>query len=352
MPFTRPTLQQLIDRNESDYASRLPGSDPRLRRAFLNVMARIDAGSAHGLYGYLAYIFRQLFPDTAEAEFLERWADIWGVERKLATKSSGTATATGNNGSTISQGALLRRSDGVEFAVTENATIVSGVATVKLEATTAGSSGNTAASSTLTFQSPPPGVNSTVTVTANGLTGGTDVETDALLLQRLLLRIQNPPQGGAKHDYIAWALENAGVTRAWCYPLELGLGTVTVRFMMDGTYADGIPQAGDVAAVLAYIEERRPVTADVTVVAPVASPIDFNITLNINDTPEIRAAVEAELKDMILRDSEPGGTIYLSRINEAISRASGVFDHILNSPNANVVHPTGNIATFGSVTFT
>ena len=56
-------------------------------------------------------------------------------------------------------------------------------------------------------------------------------------------------QGGAEVDYVQWALGVPGATRAWCYPLEMGMGTVTVRFMMDNLRADedGFPRQGDVA---------------------------------------------------------------------------------------------------------
>ena len=68
---------------------------------------------------------------------------------------------------------------------------------------------------------------------AGGLAAGSDAETDESLRARVLRRIQKPPQGGAGYDYVAWALEVPGVTRAWVYPAEMGLGTVTVRFVRD-----------------------------------------------------------------------------------------------------------------------
>lgn len=325
--------------------------DARLRRSFTNIIARVMAGLAHGLYGFLSFIFRQLFPDTAESEYLERWSNFWGVPRKAATKATGVLDCTGTDGATVSVGDKLSRADGVQFEVTVGGTISGGVLSITVEALDAGLDGNTDATTELTFVSTPSGVDSITTVDANALTGGTDLEDDESLLPRLLDRIQTPPQGGSENDYITWALEVPGVTRAWVYPQELGAGTVTVRFMMDDTYPDGIPLAADVATVQAYIDDLRPVTADVTVVAPVASALDIDITLNIETGSEVEAAVQTELAALILRDAEPGGTIYLSRINEAISIATGEFDHSLDDPVANVTHTTGQIATLGTVTF-
>lgn len=350
MPFTRPTLPELIDRAAADIESRLPDADARLRRSVLNVLVRMHAGSVHGLYGYLDWLAKQLMIDTAELEHLNRWASIWGVTRRAATAAAGNVTFTGTDGASIPAGTTLQRSDGVEYTTDALGTIAGGTATVAVTAVVAGAAGNADAGVALTLVSPISGVNSQATVAAGGLAGGADAEVDDLLRERLLARIQQPPHGGADFDYVAWALEVPGVTRAWVYPAELGLGTVTVRFMMDDTYADGIPQAGDVAAVQAYIDALRPVTAAVTVAAPIAVPLDITITLTPN-TATVRAAVEAELADLIRREAEPGGTLLISHIREAISSAAGETDHVLSVPAADVAHGTGEIATMGVVTW-
>lgn len=352
MSFNRPSLSELIDRAIAEFDSRLPDSDPRLRRSFLNVMARVIAGFIHGLYGMQEYFFRQCFPDTAEQEFLRRWGSIWGINIKEATKASGVTQATGVDGATIASGEELTRSDGARFKTTALGTIAAGIANLSIEALDAGADGNTLTSSTLTFVSTPTDVNSETTVQSPGLSGGTELENDESYLSRILDRIQTPPQGGSSQDYLTWALANPGVTRAWVYPLELGAGTVAVRFMMDDTYGNGIPLAGDVTDVQAYIDERRPVTADVTVSAPVAVVMNFTIDLGATDTPAIRTAVEAELKDMLRRDAEPGGTILISHIREAISIATGEEDHVVSVPAGNVNHTTGQIATMGTITWT
>jgi len=348
--FIRPTLQELIDRVSADINARLPGADSRVRRSILDAITKMDAGAIHGLYGYLDFIARQAFPDSAEKEYLDRWASIWlDVPRKIATKATGPISLTGVNGSAIPLDAILTRADGIQYKTTTSASIASGVATVSVQALVAGASGNAASATPLTFVSPLIGVNATAST--GSIAGATDTELDPDLLDRLLARIKQPPHGGSQSDYVQWALSVPGVTRAWCNPLELGAGTVTVRFVMDATYANGIPLSGDVAAVAAYIAPLRPVTAVVTVVAPVAAPLSFTIDLRLADTPAIRAAVEAELRDLILRDADPGGGLLLSRITEAISISTGEQDHALTSPAANVTTAAGQIVTFGSITW-
>jgi uncharacterized phage protein gp47/JayE len=151
--------------------------------------------------------------------------------------------------------------------------------------------------------------------------------------------------------YAAWAKEVAGVTRAWVFPGELGAGTVTVRFVRDDDDTTIIPDGAEVSAVQGYIDARRPVTAQVTVVAPAAVPL--NLTIDITpDTAATRAAVESELRDLLSRDEVvPGGTILLSELRTAIGIAEGISDYTLVSPAASVTHTTGQMPIFGVITW-
>ncbi|RMG60291.1 MAG: baseplate J/gp47 family protein [Gammaproteobacteria bacterium] len=350
MPYNRPDLPTLLARIRADIAQAFPGADATLRRSVFGALAAALAGLAHGLHGRLDWEALQLMPDTAESDRLDRWASIWGVTRKPPAAAAGLVDCTGDDGVLIPAGTLFQRSDGIQFLSEADAIISGGVASVSVSAVDPGLAGNTDALAHLTLVSPIAGVDSQALVAAGGLGGGADTETDDALRARLLARIQEPPHGGASFDYVSWALEVSGVTRAWCYPLELGPGTVSVRFMMDDAYADGIPQPADVDAVQAHIDAVRPVTASVTVAAPVAVPLDFTIRLVPNDAAT-QAAVQAELKDLIRREAEPGGTLLLSHIQEAISIAAGETDHTLVTPTADVTHNTGEIATMGTITW-
>lgn len=351
MGFSRPTLTELIDRVVSDMSSRVLGVDGAvLRRSLLGVIARAEAGAVHLLYGYLDWIAKQAFPDTADTEYLDRWSVVWGVSRKAATFASGNVTFTGTNGASIPAGTILQRQDGQQYATSANATISGGSATVAVDAVLAGLSQNLIAASSVFLVSPISGVQSTVTVAAGGLTNGTDSESDDRLRDRLLRRIQQPPQGGAATDYEQWALEVAGVTRVWVYPNQMGLGTVSVIFVTDDAVGGIIPDSGKILEVEEYIEARRPVTADVYVSAP--TPVELDMTINLSpNNSTVRAAVTAELEDMIRRDAEPGGTIMISRLREAVSIATGEADSVIVAPTGNVTHSSGEICVLGEITF-
>ncbi len=348
MPFNRPTLSELIDRNRGDIDTRLPGADSALRHSVLDVLARMHGGAMSGVYGYLDFLAQQILPDTADGEFLARHASNWGIRRKAAIAATATANATGVNGTAIAAGTQALRVDGQAYRVTETAVITDGAATLSIEAIEAGPVADLTIGTVLTLSSTIVGVNASIAVSAAGTSGAIE-EDDASLLARLLDRIRTPPRGGSSNDYRAWALAQPGVTRSWVYPGWMGIGTVGVAFVMDQR-EDIIPLEADIEAVQAALDVLRPVTADVVVFAPTPDPLDIVLRV-VPNTAAVRDAILAELADFFAREAEPGGTIYRSRLSETVSLAAGEFSHSLELPDNDFTPEPGYIASLGAVTF-
>lgn len=169
--------------------------------------------------------------------------------------------------------------------------------------------------------------------------------------QRLLDRLRNPPRGGTAYDYEFWAKEVEGVTRAWCFPKELGIGTVVVRFATDGETENGIPTEEKVAEVQAHIEENAPVPADITVVAPEAQVVNFTIGDLLPSNETIKAQINAELEALLIREGAPGKILYLSHIQQAISSVEGEENHVLVSPTEDIVCGNTKILVMGEVSY-
>ncbi len=348
MPLLRPSLKTLVERIATDIEAKLPGADARLRRSNLTVTAAVQAAVAHGLYGYLQEIAKEAMPDTA-VEWLERHAANWGVFKLAAVKATGPVTMTGNAGIVVEAGELVQRSDGIQFEVVADTTLTGGTASVTLRAMVAGQIGNTAASSALLFVSPVAGINSNAVVGVGGIVNGTDTEDLESLRSRMLKKIRRPPQGGSVSDYENWCLEINGVTRVWVRPLYSGAGTVQIFFVRDND-ASYIPDAGEVTTLQNYIDTLRPVTAVVTVAAPTDTPTAMTIALT-PDNADTRAAVTAQLKDVFLREAEPGGTILLSHLREAVSIAAGENNHVMTVPSADVTATAAQILSLGTITW-
>ncbi len=351
MPLERPTITQLVDRIQADLAARIPGSDPRIRRSMLDVLARSLAGFVHGAYGFAASVAADLFPDTATSASLDRLAAIWGVARGEAAYSFGDATTTGTNGVVVPAGTVLVRGDGLQYTTQAAGTIASGTVTVPIRSVDASEAANAVASTPLYLQSPQGGVNSPMTVAAGGLVGGADQESDDSLRSSLIARISAPPQGGSRVDFERWTFEaEAAVTRRWVFDPASTSGLVTVSIICD-EQSPITATAGQIAAVQAYLDARRPLGSRVSVGTPTLSNLNLTITGLSPDTTEVRAAIAAELRDMLIRDASPGGTVLVSRIREAISVAAGESDHSLTTPSANVSHSAGVLPVLGTITY-
>ncbi|WP_433767289.1 baseplate J/gp47 family protein [Pseudomonas putida] len=341
MPFETPSLPVLIKRTQSDLAS------DSLRQSDAQVLARTLSGAAYGLYGYLDWIAEQILPDTADESTLERIAALrLNQPRKPAQAAIGSVSFNATAGAVLDVDTLLQASDGRTYKVTAARTSVNGVNSTTIAALEAGSLGNADAGLALTLVQPIAGiVGNSFVVLAPGLSGGVARESLESLRSRVIRSYRVIPHGGSASDYETWALEVPGVTRAWCRGGFLGPGTVGVYIMRDDD-PQPVPNAEQLAEVQAYIDPLRPVTAEVHVQAPVQVPVVYQLKLT-PDTSAVRAAVEAQLRDLHNREADLGEKLLISHIREAISSSSGENDHVLTSPVADVNAAANQLLTFG-----
>lgn len=111
------------------------------------------------------------------------------------------------------------------------------------------------------------------------------------------------------------------------------------------------PAPGDdlVKAVRDHILPLAPVAGGgLFVFAATEKSIPVTVAL-AKDTPEIRTAIIAELNALMLRDGAPSGKIYVSRISEAISLATGEVAHQLRVPAADVVLGKTELPVLGNI---
>lgn len=354
MPWATPLLSEVRKLVRDHIAGSLPGADATVPNSVLRVMADANAGLAHLTLLYIDWLADQIMIDTAETEWLDRFAVIWLPEgRKSATFATGEVTATGANGTVVPLAALLTGSNGIEYETLAEIVIGAEATSVNVRALDPGVIGNVETGQTLDFQDVPVGANSSVTVVSPGIGGGVDVESDELLRARVLERVRQPPMGGAAHDYVAWAKAVPGVTRAWA-AAEQGPGTITVRFLMDELRAvdDGWPLAEDLQTVADYIDQKRPVTVmDTYVVAPIKEFVAITISNLLPNTVAVKAAIEASLESMLFVKASPGQTIYEAWISYAIMTAPGVQSFNLVTEGDFVMPSIGHMAVLGTLTF-
>lgn len=332
MPFTSPTFEAIRQNILRDIVNLLPDADTSEDSDYY-IRASSVASVATGIYQHQAWIVRQIFPDTADTEYLEWHCRIRDIYRKSQTTATGLIGVTGEVNATAAAGYVINRGV-LSYTTSASVTIgADGTATVEAVAGQAGSAGNTLAATSGIFASTPAGFDSTVTIGIMG--GGSDQETDAEMLARLLDVIRRPPAGGNKYDYKRWAMSVEGVTGAYVYPLRRGLGTVDVVI----TSADGAPSAEILLATQTYIDSVRPVTAkNLLILAPTFKVVDLDIKVSLDGVTLAAAttAIQASLTDYINR-LPPGDAFIRSQAEMLISEVTGVIDRTVIAPAGNVL---------------
>ncbi len=381
MPFARPPLSQLKMQVAQDLATELEGSDPLLRHSNLNITGKVQANMANLQYGYLDWIAKQAVPFTAGgpngAEYIQGWAALKNVFLKEASQATGTATFTGTDGRTLDIGTPLVRGDGVTYTTTSSGTVagssvtVSAIADADPEGLT-GAFGNCDAGTVLTLGTTIAGIQSNG-VAASDFTGGADLEDEDSFRSRMLGAYQAGAVLGRSVDYVTWAEEVAGVTRAWCKANGMGGGTVVVYFMMDISQAahGGFPQGsngvaaaedrdvvatGDQLAVANFIYTKQTNTALVYSVAPLPATQNFTISGLTGASTGTKNAIAAAISDVFVREGSPvQDVVELSDIEAAIAAVpltSGfVITQINGGAPGNITPALGYLPVLGTVAY-
>ncbi|MFD3249471.1 baseplate J/gp47 family protein [Rahnella aquatilis] len=331
MSFITPTFDEIRQDILRDINNLLPNADTGDDSDYY-IRASSVASVAAGIYQHQAWIVRQIFPDTADTDYLEWHSRVRSIYRKSQTSATGPIAVSGEAGSTALAGYVITRGE-LSYITTADVTIgADGTGTVQASASTSGSAGNTLAAASGIFSSTPTGFDSSVTIGI--MSGGTDNESDTDLLSRLLDVIRRPPAGGNQFDYKRWALSVDGVSAAYVYPLRRGLGTVDIVV----TSANGMSSNEIIAATQAYIDSVRPVTAKNTLVlSPTFHVIDIAVKVSLNgiDLPTATLAITVAITDYINRLA-PGEAFIRSQAETVISQITGIVDREIVSPSANV----------------
>lgn len=359
MPWPVPSAKTIAERIASAMEFSIsvvrPLVDPlaisravRSARGMLAMIGRAVALEAREIHDHVAWWGRQYFVDTAEDEFVQRHADIYGIVARTATFAVGKVDIEGAAGTPIPADLEIAGSDGTIFRTTETAIIgPNGGAAVSVIASIAGPAGNLEAGIRLRTVTAFPEINR-IAVAAEGIAGGAEAETPAELADATMAYIRQRPHGGAGFDYPTWLREKFAVRAVKPETDWIGRGSVGVIVAMkDGTSARA-PTESEMAEMLSYLGAPgsssgvRPVTAHVVIVPAEMRAIPITVRVR-PDTVATRAAVEEAFAAFVAtigdanddqNESPIGARIEPSRISEAISAASGEYAHDLISPSA------------------
>ncbi len=368
MSWATPTLEDLVTAQIRAFSANLEGADASLLVNNLRPVAKIIAGGLYELHQAMAKASDQKFVLTCEAGYLDRHGAEMKppLPRKSASRAGGVVALTSAGPATLATGAVLARSDGVQFTVEAGIVLpAAGTAEIRVTAVLPGSAGNTAASAVLSASSGLTGSASLV-VTAGGLGGGADAEQDEAYRARLLFSKAYPEHGGAAADWLRYALTVPGVTAAWIDPLAAGRGTVVIYPVFGLTRPSGIPTETERLLVKAALDIARPGAGLPVVRAATAVPVNVTISGLMPATPEVRNAVAVELAYAFARLGRVAGlsaahpsmpflatpaSFSRSWIWQAVANATGEERHAVEAPTSDITLTAGQIATLGAVSF-
>lgn len=358
MAWTVRSLADISKRVRGAYREYLPGTDSALANNFVTVTAKVLAALSHEFELRMAYLSRQLFLSTADAQFLVRHAADVGIYRKSAAPAVGTVSGTGEANATYPAGVRFVSGEITYVSTMPASASPIGALAFQVQAEVSGARTNRDGGGFLSLADPIlwPSLAVEWTIGEDGLGGGADIETDEALRARALARKRNPPGGGTLTDYEQIALSVPGVVRAWAFRDPGGPGFIAVLFLFNGR-PNLIPTEGDVAVVQAAIEVRRLIRIDDSVAAaPIARPVNLVISGLASDTAAVRASIATAVSKALLDRGRPGitGDVFMlsrSWIEEAISSVTGEDRHVLVEPAGDVMLTAGQYAVLGEVDY-
>lgn len=309
-----------------------------------------------------------MFPQYAWGDWLDLHAAAAGIERRPAGYASGSVTVTGDPGTFIPDGAIFcteatDSTPALEYAADSMAIIPeSGSVTVEVTAVEAGRESNTKKNTVVFALTSIKGL-STVN-NPDDITGGTDVESDEDLLERI--EEENFRDGatfiGNDSDYIRWAKEVVGVGDCIVVPTWNGPGTVKL-IIVD---SNGEPaNARLIEAVYDHIVSPHDrslrllptACAELTVEAATTKKISYTCTgLMYDDTTDIPTIV-SQFKELVMKEyseAKVEGILVYNQVRPLITDIPGVSDFdtfLMNGAEENIPLSNDEYAATDQVDF-
>ena len=297
------------------------------------------------------FVTRQCFPQSAVGEYLDRHAEVRGLERGAAQKAGGPLRfwleAEREDDTPVPAGTVCMTAGGTDFVTTEDAVIPAGAlyCETPAEAAKGGSDGNVAAGAVAYMRMAPAAVSGVTNPSA--FSGGTDGESDAELRARVLASYRKLPNGANAAYYENKVLSCPNVEAVTVMPRARGRGTVDVTF---ATYG-GVPEQEEVDAVQAMLDSEREICVDIDVFAPDTVEVDVEAALTIADGyaySGVAEAAEAALRAYFsgARLSKP---VYRAALCALLMAVDGVENCALAAPAADVAVSEKALPVLGTV---
>lgn len=390
--MTIPTFSELYNSILTDLRNRL-----QIRfivgKLVLNAFAAVQAGKLKLLYLTTAYVYKNIFIDTAESESvggsLERYGRVkLGRDPFPATAGEYTMAVTGEIGATIPQNTTYQAGDnstspGKLFILDTAFTFTSTSGSISIRSLDLGSEARLEIDDQLQATAPIGNVDDFGTIESVDV-APTEQESFEDYRNAVIQSYQFEPQGGAPTDYRLWAQDAAGVKNSFPYVTDGEPGKINL--FIEATEADSSDGKGtptqaildEVEAVVEYDPDttkpdsergRRPMgTFEIYFLAITPINVDVEIVglTDVSLLDSIKSSIKTFLLDV--RPFVDGGDnpnlvnkdkLYASdivNIVRAITGTSASFDNVIMKVDSNIVQlyqfENGDIPYINTVTST
>lgn len=311
------SLEKLKEKILNQYYSELNPLENTPKYDLVKVIANVEAGIYHSLLGDVEFLKKQIFPDTAEREYLRaHWSDR--VPPLYPEIASGSILIKGVAGVSIPAGCIFSSNIGNTYFNSKSYIIGNdGSVEIEVQAQNAGSNSNLKTGNKLTLSSNLIANVESDAIVKNDITGGTDGETD----ENYLLRVLNYTKGslnGKKGDFAVWALNaSSEVSKSWEFKNFNIFGALLV-VVVGGNAETGFYKVSNIERIQTYIENVAP---PIIFTVKAAELIYINLTIDLlplEDTMINRKSCENIIAQYFLEKAKPDMTINSETLRDLI----------------------------------
>ncbi len=249
------------------------------------IKLKVIAGELSALYDRLDFYENQIYPNTAEGEYLKRHGDARGIHRKTASKSTGAVEfickTPAEHDILIPIGTLLTssKSNGVMFQTTNELTIKQGATKggTFIESVDCGSHTSIAPNFIDILVTPIAGITSIRNPDKIG--GGSDEESDQLYRQRIIESYSKISNGANLNYYEQFAKSKGDI---WYAKAIFTPGVSNQIQLYVENYTRSISDS-TISALQSEIEKVRELGIKVIVSRPVKKRIDVKLNVKVDN---------------------------------------------------------------------
>lgn len=301
---------------------------------------------------------KQLFPwSVTQDKYLDYHMAEYGLERRTANYATGQIKITGKIGTVVPVGTVALNIGGIKYITTQQRTIqIDGTCTIDIVCLESGTVGNCGVGDICLFEIAVSGVYKVENEEA--IANGYEIESFESAKERMEEKAKLPAHSGNIYDYKLWAKSITGVGKVSVFPLWNGNGTVKV---LVSDYDLQIANEALVLEVTEYIEEKRPIGADVTVASfePYLVNVEVEVIVqkkSIESTEELRSEFETRLKLAFTDENFTRNNILsVAKVGNVLLNIDGVVDYdnlVINGHTSNIKLNLENVCVVNNVEIT